>query len=128
MIDHAAVSFEYDNGAAGSLSLCMFAPPGGDQLELGVAGDIGILQTRPSSGDIVIWKRGSEKKEPIVHHVESTSSGRGTQFGWVEAHDGFFAAIETGKRALTDVRECVDGTRLAIAAEEAILKGTVVDV
>jgi hypothetical protein len=108
--------------------LCMFAPPGGEQLELGIAGDEGILQTRISSGDIVISKRNAENKEPIVHHVESAKSGRGSQFGWVEAHEGFFNTIKTGERAVTDVRDCVNGSLLAIAAEEAIQSGKIVDV
>ena len=129
VIDHASVSFEYENGVRAGMWLCMFAPIGGDQLELGVAGDGGIIQTRGATGDILVWKRdGDKKSEPVVHHVENAASGRGNQGGWVEAHDGFFDAIATGKRALTDVRECVYGTLAAIAAEQAILSGSIVEV
>jgi predicted dehydrogenase len=128
VIDHASVSFQYANGVRGSLLISMFAPKTGDDLEMGVMGDKGMLQTRMNRDEILQWKRGNESAEPIVHTVSCRKAGWGAHHGFVEAHEAFFRAVERGERALTDVRDCVDGTLLAIAAEEAIRNGTVVEV
>jgi predicted dehydrogenase len=128
VIDHASVSFEYESGVRGGLLLSMFAPKLGEDLEMGVIGERGMLQTRMSRDEIHQWKRGNESAEPIVHHVPARKVGWGAHHGFVEAHAAFFRAVERGERALTDVRDCVDGTLLAIAAEEAIKNGTVVQV
>jgi predicted dehydrogenase len=128
VIDHASVSFEYDNGVRGGLLLSMFAPKTGEDLEMGVIGDKGMLQTRIATDAILQWKRGADSAEPIVHRLPARKVGWGSHHGFVEAHDAFFRAVEKGERALTDVRDCTDGTLLAIAAEEAIKSGTVVEV
>jgi len=128
VVDHAAVSFEYENGVRGSLVVCMFAPRAGEHLELGVIGTEAIIQTRTSRDEILIYKHNAETNEPIVHHLPDRKVGWGAHNGFVEAHDAFFRACGKGERALTDVRDCVDGTLLAIAAEEAIKAGTVVQV
>ena len=131
VIDHASVSFQYANGVRGGLLLCMFAPKLPEDLEMGVAGSEGMVMTRMSRDEILHWKRGAgggESSEPIVHHLPGKKVGWGAHHGFVEAHAAFFEAIRTGARPLTDVRNCVDGTLLAIAAEEAIAKGTMVEV
>ena len=128
MIDHASVSFEYENGVRGGLLLAMFAPKTGEDLEMGVIGEGGMIQTRMSRDEILQWKRGNDSPEPIVHRLPGRKVGWGAHHGMVEAHAAFFRAVEKGERALTDVRDCVDGTLLAIAAEEAIRSGTVVEV
>lgn len=128
VIDHASVSFEYENGVRGGLLLSMFAPKTGEDLEMGVIGDGGMIQTKMSRDEIHLWKRGNESAEPVVHQVAGRKVGWGAHHGFVEAHDAFFRAVQKGERALTDVRDCVDGTLLAIAAEEAIASGTVVTV
>jgi myo-inositol 2-dehydrogenase/D-chiro-inositol 1-dehydrogenase len=125
VIDHASVSFEYENGVRGGLLLAMFAPKTGEDLEMGVMGSEGMVQTKMSRDEVLQWKRSSEKAEPIVHHIPGRKVGWGAHHGFVEAHDAFFRACN-GERALTDVRDCVDGTLLAIAAEEAIKSGSVV--
>jgi predicted dehydrogenase len=127
VIDHASVSFEYESGVRGGLLLSMFSPKTGEDLEMGVIGDRGMLQTKMSRDEIHQWKRGGESAEPIVHHVAGRKVGWGAHHGFIEAHAAFFRAVEKGDRALTDVRDCIDGTMLAIAAEEAIKSGTVVD-
>ena len=127
VIDHASVSFEYENGVRGGLLLSMFAPKTGEDLEMGVIGDRGMLQTRMSRDEVHLWRRGSESSDPEIHHIPGRKVGWGAHHGFVEAHDAFFKACR-GERALTDVRDCVDGTLLAIAAEEAIKSGTVVNV
>ena len=81
-----------------------------------------------SQDEIHLWRRDSEASAPEVHHVPGRKVGWGAHHGFVEAHAAFFRAVEKGERALTDVRDCVDGTLLAIAAEEAIKSGTVVEV
>jgi predicted dehydrogenase len=128
VIDHASVSFEYENGVRGSLMVCMFSPKLEADLEMGVVGDAGMLQTRMERDEILQWKRGSAENSPIVHALPARKAGWGAHHGFVEAHAAFFKAVESGTRPLTDVRECVDGTLLAIAAEESIAQGEVVKV
>jgi predicted dehydrogenase len=99
--------------------------------EMGVIGSGGMLQTKMSRWEIHQWVRGAEKSDPIVHHVppaRDTRGTRGTPIGFVEAHDEFLNCVRDGRRPLTDVRACVDGSLLAIAAEEAIRSGKVVEV
>ena len=126
--DHATVSFEYDNGARGTLHLCLFGRDFPDEdLELGVVGDAGVLQTRIAEIQILQWKRGAKQKEPVVHQVTATrGEGWGSHLGFDEMHLEFVNCIHEKRQPLTTVRACVDGTRLAIAAEESIKKGAVV--
>jgi predicted dehydrogenase len=128
VIDNASVSFEYENGVRGGLLLCMFSPKTGEDLEMGVIGSEGMIQTKMSREEIWQWKRGAEKSDPIVHHLPSRKVGWHAHHGFIETHTAFFDAIQKGTRPLTDVRDCVDGTLLAIAAEEAIKSGEVVKV
>jgi predicted dehydrogenase len=128
VLDHASVSFEYENGVRGGLLLCMFAPPTGEDLEMGVVGSSGMLQTKLSRWEIQQWKRGAEKPEPIVHHVPPARDARGAPIGFVEAHGEFLDCVRNGRKPLTNVQACADGSLLAIAAEEAIRTGKVVEV
>jgi hypothetical protein len=95
---------------------------------LGVIGTDAIIQTRIARDEILIYRHKAETNAPIVHHLPDRKVGWGAHNGFIEAHDAFFRAVEKGERALTDVRDCVDGTLLAIAAEEAIKSGKVVEV
>jgi predicted dehydrogenase len=124
VIDHASVSFEYDNGVRGGMVISMFAPRMEDDLEMGVMGTQGAIQTRVGREEIWQWKRASQTSEPNIHKVPLKSAGHGT----FEAHQAFFDAIAGRGKILTGVRDCVDGTLLAIAAEEAIRSGTIVEV
>jgi predicted dehydrogenase len=128
VIDHASVSFEYANGIRGGLLLSMFSPNTGEDLEMGVMGSQGMLQTKLSRNEIWQWKRSDRKSEPMVHNVAPPKLGWGAPRGFYEAHVEFFRAIGDGVQPLTDVRNCVDGTLLAIAAEEAIREGKVIEV
>jgi predicted dehydrogenase len=129
-LDHATVSFEYENGVLGTLQLCMFAPETkGEDLEMGIVGEKGILQTRISMIELLLWKKGSGLIEPMVIPVAAKrGEGWGKHLGFDEMHEAFLDAIEKGKRPLTTVRDCVDGTLLAIAAEESLGKGRVIEI
>lgn len=151
--DHATVSYEYDNGVLGTLQICLFGRDFPDEeLELGIVGDAGSLQTRicaplpsPLSAqrgegarrageedastsansdgalEILQWKLGAKQTEPIVHRVESKrGEGWGNHLGFDEMHAAFLDAVLDGKRHLTTVADCVDATRICIAAEESI--------
>jgi predicted dehydrogenase len=124
--DHAAVIFEYRSGARGALDLCLFAPDlEGEDLEMGVIGERGLLKTRLSRLEIEVRKRGGAAS---VHAVEVRRGfGFGGHLGSVEIHQAFLDAILEGRRPLTTVEDCVDGTLLAIAAEESIRRGAIVD-
>jgi predicted dehydrogenase len=130
ILDHATVGFEYENGARGTLQLCLFAPElQGEDLEMGIVGDKGMLQTRISKLQLLVWKRNAEKKGPMVYDVAAKrGEGWGRHLGHEEIHEAFIAAIVKNERPMTTVRDCVDGTLLAIAAEESIKQRTVVEV
>jgi predicted dehydrogenase len=128
--DHATVSYEYVNGVRGTLQLCMFALDfPSEDLEMGVIGDSGMLVTRISRIEILQWKRGTHQKEPIVHRVNARyGEGWGNHLGFDEIHEEFVKCIQEKREPLTSVRNCIDGTLLAIAAERAIRNGQVVTV
>jgi predicted dehydrogenase len=127
--DHSTVSYDYENGVLGSLQVSLFARDfPHEDLEMGIVGEEGVLQTRTSTVEILQWKRGKDEGEPIVHQVEAQAAvGWGGHLGFAEIHEAFLAAAIDGKAHLTGVKDCVDGTRLAIAAEEAVKTGTVVN-
>src|SRR5206468_2169655 len=86
--DHVTVSFEYENAVRGTLHLCMFARDFPDEdLELGIVGERGVLQTRISQIEILQWKRGTNQREPLAHKIAATrSEGWGRHLGFDEMH------------------------------------------
>ncbi|MEW6304721.1 MAG: Gfo/Idh/MocA family oxidoreductase [Verrucomicrobiota bacterium] len=128
--DHSTVSFEYANGVRGTLQICLFARDfPHEDLEMGIVGDAGMLQTRISTIEILQWKRGSGQGEPIAHQVAARGGeGWGNHLGFDEIHAAFLDAVLDGKRPLTTVPDCVDGTLLAIAAEESIRSRQIVEI
>jgi predicted dehydrogenase len=128
--DHATVSFEYANGVRGTLHLCMFALDfPNEDLEMGIVGDAGMLVTRISRIEILQWKRGAHQREPLVHKVTARhGEGWGSHLGFDEIHQEFVNCLLEQRQPLTNVRNCLDGTLLAIAAEEAIKKRTIVEI
>ena len=128
-LDHATVSFEYANGVRGTLQLCMFAPDlQGEDLQMGIIGDKGIIQTRISKIELLVWKRGSTKGPKVIPVAAKRGEGWGKHLGFDEIHDAFLNAILKKKRPLTTVSNCIDGTLLGIAAEESIRKGQMVGI
>lgn len=127
VIDHATVSFEYASNVRGTLQLCMFAPAMAEEgLEMGVIGDRGAIQTRISQLQLLLSKQ--DRKEPEVLTVDAKrGEGWGGHLGFSEIHNAFFHAIDTGTQPLTSIRDCIDGTLVAIAAEESIRSGKVVE-
>ena len=127
--DHATVNFEYENGVMGTLQICLFAldfPH--EDLEMGIVGEGGVLQTRVSQIEIHQWKRGTQQKEPIVHKVPAKfGEGWGNHLGFDEIHLEFVSCIREKRQPLTSVENCIHGTLLAVAAEEAIRKKQVVE-
>jgi myo-inositol 2-dehydrogenase / D-chiro-inositol 1-dehydrogenase len=126
--DYSSVNIEYDNGAVGSLQVSMFARDfPNEDLEMGVVGEEGVLQTRISGIEILQWKRGEDKGDPIVHPVAAKAGvGWGGHLGFAEIHEAFLDAVIDGKPHLTPVADCVPGTRTAIAAEMSVASGEVV--
>jgi predicted dehydrogenase len=126
--DHSTVSFEYDNGVLGTLQVCLFArdfPE--EELEMGIVGDDGSLQTRIATIEILQWKRGANQPAPVVHKVHSPAGeGWGNHLGFDEIHAAFLDAVLEGKPHVTTVRDCLDGSLLAIAAEASIRRNAIV--
>ena len=130
VIDNAVVAFRYENGIKGNLILCLFAPGRKEEcgLELGVLGDGGMIQTRMATADILMWPRNTKLGEAEVLHVTDSDGELHGHTGFLEAHETFLSSIATGRPVRTDVQSSVDGTLLAIAAEEAIRTESVVAV
>jgi predicted dehydrogenase len=128
--DHITMSFEYENGVKGTHHLCMFALDfPNEELEMGIVGDGGVLQTRISQIEILQWKRGTNQKEPTIHKVAAKfGEGWGSHLGFDEIHQEFVSCILEKRQPLTSVRNCVYGTLLAIAGEESIKSGKVAEV
>jgi len=125
--DHATVSWEYENGARGTLHLCLFAhEPPKEDLEMGIVGDAGVLQTNLDRLEILHWQHGKRKGEPRIHKVKAKRGiGWGGHLGFAEMHPAFIKAIRTGRQPLTTVASCIDGTLLAIGAEQSIRTGKI---
>jgi predicted dehydrogenase len=128
VLDHAVVNFEYENGVAGSLELCMFAPDlQGEDLVMGIVGEEGVIETRISKIQLLVWKHKSTGRGPrVVNVAAKRGQGWGNHLGFDEIHEAFIVAVLKNKQPLTTVRDCVDGTLLAIAAEKAVKTGKVV--
>ncbi len=128
--DHVTMSFEYANGVIGTHHLCLFAldfPQ--EDLEMGIIGDKGLLQTRISQIEILQWKRGAKQKEPIIHSVEARQGeGWGSHLGFDEIHTEFVNCILEKRQPLTTVKNCVDATLMAIAGEESIKRRAIVEI
>jgi predicted dehydrogenase len=127
--DHATVSFEYANNVRGTLHLCLFAldfPK--EDLEMGVIGENGLLQTRITTMEILQWKRGAKQSSPKVHMIAAKSGlGWGSHLGTDEIHLEFVRCILEKRPPLTSVRACLDASLVAIAAEESIRQGRIVE-
>jgi predicted dehydrogenase len=79
--------------------------------------------------EILQWRRGGLKREPIIHKIKAArGEGWGSHLGFREIHEAFLQALLDGKRPLTTARDCVDGTLLAIAAEESIKRGKIIEI
>lgn len=130
--DHATVSFEYENAVRGTLQLCMFAPKleeENEELEMGVIGDKGLLQTRLSQLQILVWKREADSTEPEIHNVDARrGEGWGGHLGFGEMHEAFVHCVLESQKPITTVRECLGGSLLPIAAEESARRREVVSV
>ena len=88
---------------------------------MGVAGDRGVLQTDLGNLQILRWQHGKRKGEPRVIKVNAKRGvGWGGHLGFAEIHPAFIRAIQRGETPVTSVPNCIDGTLLAIAAEESI--------
>ena len=126
--DHATVSWEYDNGAKGTLHLSLFAhDPPKETLEMGIVGDAGVLQTDLDNLKILHWKKGCDKPRVIPVNAKR-GIGWGGHLGFAEIHPAFIRAIRKGEAPLTSVANTLDGSLLAIAAEESIRKKQIITI
>ena len=90
---------------------------------MGVVGETGILQTDLDNLQILHWENGKRNGAPRVISVKAKRGvGWGGHLGFAEMHPAFIKAVRTGQAPLTSVANTIDGTLLAIAAEESIRK------
>jgi predicted dehydrogenase len=128
--DHATANWEYSNGAKGTLHLSLFAhEPPKETLEMGVVGLEGVLQTDLDNLKLLHWAKGKRKGEPKVVRVNAKRGiGWGGHLGFAEMHPAFIKAIRTGVQPLTSVENTIDGTLLAIAAEQSIREKKIIKI
>ena len=126
--DHATVSWEYDNGAKGTLHLSLFAhEPPKETLEMGIVGDAGVLQTDLDNLKILHWKKNHDKPR-VISMKAKRGIGWGGHLGFAEIHPAFIRAIQKGESPLTSVANTLDGSLLAIAAEESIREKQIITI
>ena len=130
MHDHATASWEYANGAKGTLHLSLFAhQPPKETLEMGVVGDEGVLQTDLDNLTLLHWQKGKRQEAPRIIRVKAKRGvGWGGHLGFAEIHPAFIKAVRSGTQPLTSVANTIDGTLLAIAAEESIRKKKIITI
>lgn len=128
--DHATVSFDYDNGTVGTLQICRFGrKSSGNDLEMGIVGDAGSLEIHHSACQILQWRQGDNTAAPTVHHLGEDASGQLNQPAQLRRlHAAFLAAVQNGARPFPTIADSLDGTLLAIAAEESLRHGHAVEV
>ena len=69
-----------------------------------------------------------DQKEPIAHKIEATKAvGWGGHLGFSEIHKAFVEAVLDGKPILTSVEDCLDGTRMTVAAEDSIREKRIIE-
>ena len=90
---------------------------------MGVVGETGVLQTDLDNLQILHWENGKRKGAPRAIRVKAKRGvGWGGHLGFAEMHPAFIKAVRTNQAPLTSVANTIDGTLLAIAAEESIRK------
>jgi len=94
---------------------------------MGIAGDKGVLQTDLDNLKILHWKKGHD--QPRVISVKAKRGiGWGGHLGFAEMHSAFIRAITKKESPLTSVANTIDGSLLAIAAEESIRKKQIITI
>ncbi len=123
--DHATVSFDYDNGTLGTLQICYFGRGvSAGELEMGVIGETGSLVARTSTMEVLHWKMGAKEARPIAHRIGNPSAEGGSSLaGYNEMMAAFVDAVLNRTQPLASLGNCLDGTLLAIAADESIQHG-----
>ncbi len=92
-------------------------------------GSEGVVQTDLDNLKLLLWEKGKRKEEPKVISVRAKRGiGWGGHLGFAEMHPAFIKAVRTGLQPLTSVENTIDGTLLAIAAEESIRKKQIVTI
>lgn len=125
-----------------SYSCVFFAPIAfPEPLEIGIFGDKGYLTTFFSKNEIQVIKREliedvqqigmifsyrKKMNNSITFIIVPSKEIYFGRTGFVEEHRTFIDAIKTRKKPLTTVKECLYGTFIPLAAEEAMRTGKVV--
>ena len=94
---------------------------------MGIVGDAGVLQTDLDNLKILHWKKGRDKPRAISVKAKR-GIGWGGHLGFAEMHPAFIRAIQNGESPLTSVANTLDGSLLAIAAEESIRKKQIITI
>ncbi|MCB1231275.1 MAG: Gfo/Idh/MocA family oxidoreductase [Verrucomicrobiae bacterium] len=124
VLDNAQVLVEYEGGRRASLELCLFAPYGGD-CEIGVAGDLGRIDTKNQALSLVHHRfdlpdrtemQIADSKEDANFVDSSGRIDRGIRPELVH----FFDCICEGKPPLNDGAASRMAVAVCLAAQESI--------
>ena len=127
ILDNAQVLIEYEGGRRATLELCLFAPFGGE-CEIGVAGDLGRIDTKNQALELVHHRFDlPDKNEMQIADLKEDagfvdSSGR-VDRGIRPELEHWIDCCRENKRPLTDGHSAKMSVAVCLAAQESIKRG-----
>lgn len=117
-VDNAWVVVEYKNGIRASLGLCLFSPYGND-LEVGVIGDKGKLESYYQTKKIILHE--AVQPNRVEYTIVSPPSYKEYMIsGCRKQFEGFVSCIKEHKMPLADARAGKLSMLVGLAAEKSI--------
>ncbi|NNE91524.1 MAG: Gfo/Idh/MocA family oxidoreductase [Verrucomicrobiales bacterium] len=130
ILDNAQVIIEYANNRRATLELCLFAPFGGE-CEIGVAGDLGRIDTRNQALELTLQRFDlPDRNEMQIADVAEDAgfvdaSGR-VDRGIRPELEHWLDCCAAGDRPLTDGESAKLSVAVCLAAQESIRRGETV--
>ncbi|MGY8640114.1 MAG: Gfo/Idh/MocA family protein [Verrucomicrobiales bacterium] len=127
ILDNAQVLIEYEGGRRATLELCLFAPFGGE-CEIGVAGDLGRIDTKNQALELVHHRFDlPDKNEMQIADIKEDagfvdSSGR-VDRGIRPELEHWIDCCRENKSPLTDGYSAKMSVAVCLAAQESIKRG-----
>jgi predicted dehydrogenase len=125
IVDNAWVISEHANGVKASLGLCLFSPFGND-LEIGLVGDRGKLESYFRRGELVVQR--VDRDERTSYRISAEMSHLGHCGAEVGALRAFAEMVAGGKAPMTGLAAGRESMLVSLAAELALSERRVVEV
>lgn len=122
VFDNGFVIVEYENGARGQLSLCMFADNYPD-IEIGIMGDRGHIELSFEKQQILMRERHTPTRTVINAKSPANISNLSHGGGVYLEHKAFIENIRKNKKPLTDIEVAKWSVLVGLAAEESARNG-----